>query len=232
MFDFYKGKIKLENGPGCYKVTEDPLWLLSVLPLDKSSYLEVGCASGVMSLILRLKNPTAKITAVDIQNEMVEQAVKHAKINNIDGIDFKQQDLYDISDDEKYDCVFSNPPFLDCCKCQSLKDGVRDKAYVQQNMAKFINKLIALVKDDGLVCFMGHISTRDDILLSLDGNVDVKEISIVSSVKKGAKRFIYIVKKSNKASLEQYKIESFDETIRQQILFLYNSLHEKSLKSV
>ncbi|HAG52328.1 MAG TPA: hypothetical protein DCL21_00905 [Alphaproteobacteria bacterium] len=229
-FDFYKGKIRLKNGPGCYKITEDPLWLLSVLPLNKSSYLEVGCATGVLSLILRLKNSTAKIKAIDIQKEMIQQAKQHAKENNIEDIDFQLQDLYTLKEGEKYDCVFSNPPFFDNAKCDFIKDNIKNLAYLQTDISSYIKKLLQLVKNGGHVCFVGHCSIRSDILYELKNKVNLKEIKLISSESKPAKRFIYIVEKNNRTDFESYVLDSFDKEIRKDILFLYNSISNSYLK--
>lgn len=224
-FDFYKGKIKLQNGPGCYKITEDPLWLLGVLPLDKSSYLEVGCATGVLSLILRLKNETASIKAIDIQEEMIAQARQHAELNNIGNIDFELVNLYDLDESEQYDCVFSNPPFLDNNKCDFIKDNVKSLAYLQCDITAYIKKLLALVKNGGYLCFVGHSSVRDDILQELKYKVSLTEIKLVSSDVKPPKRFIYIINKNGEKQFKSYTLNSFNDNIRKDILFLHNSIN-------
>lgn len=228
-FNFYQGRIHLQNGPGCYKVTEDPLWLLSVLPLNKQSYLEVGCATGVLSLILKLKAPQAQITAIDIQSCMIEQAKKHALDNNINNIDFKQENLFLLNDDKQYDCVFSNPPFFDDCCCDEIIDKIKGIAHLQANMSAFIDKQLSLVRPGGSLYFMGHLSTRDEILEKFKNNINLTEIALLSSEIKPAKRFIYIIKKDSDKTFEQYSLNSFKDDLRQEILFLYHSLTEKYL---
>jgi len=231
-FDFYKGKIRLKNGPGCYKITEDPLWLLGVLPLDKSSYLEVGCATGVLSLILRLKNSTAKIKAIDIQKEMIKQAREHAVENEILDIDFQLQDLYSLPEDEKFDCVFSNPPFFDNEKCELIQDNIKNLAYLQDDISSYVKKLLKLVKAEGSVCFVGHCSIRDTILYELKNKVCLKEIKLISSINKPAKRFIYIVENNEEKTFESFSLESFNQEVRNDILFLYNSISNNYLKKI
>lgn len=223
-FDFYQGKITLQNGPGCYKITEDPLWLLSVLPLDKKSYLEVGCATGVLSLILKLKNKDAKIKAIDIQECMINQALEHAKENNIEGIEFTKQNLFSLPNNEQYDCVFSNPPFFNDCCCDSIKDEIKGIAYLQTDIISFISKQLELVKAGGVLCFMGHISTRDDILRCFKNKVALTEIALVSCEERPAKRFIYIIEKTDSKHFKHHDINSYDEKLRKDILFLYQSL--------
>lgn len=230
-FSFYKGQIELQNGPGCYKITEDPLWLLSVLPLNKSSYLEVGCATGIVSLILKLKKPEAKIKAIDIQSCMIKQAEKHAEINNIKDIKFVEDNLFSLDSSFKYDCVFSNPPFFDDSCCQTIKDEVKGIAYMQKDINSFILKQLDLVADNGVLCFMGHISTRDDILMALKGRYCIREIALVSALNKPAKRFIYTIEKGKPIKFKKIEINSFDKELRNDILFLFQSLTEKNIIS-
>jgi tRNA1(Val) A37 N6-methylase TrmN6 len=223
-FDFYNGIIKLQNGPGCYKITEDPLWLLSIIPSNCKSYLDVGCGTGVLSLILRLKNPDSIIKAVDVQTCMIKQAKDHAQANNIENIDFVVEDLYDIPSTEKYSCVFSNPPFFTDCSCYKISDKVRSIAYVQKDIKSFILKQLDLVEDSGCLCFIGHISNRSCILDILENKYNLTEIALVSSQNKVAKRFIYIVKKVDAIQFSAISLNSFDCKIRKDILNNYKQL--------
>lgn len=231
-FEFYQGKIHLSNGPGCYKITEDPLWLLSVLPLDQKSYLEVGCATGVLSLILKLKNPNANITAIDIQECMINQAKQHAENNKINGISFIQEDLFNLSTDKKYDCVFSNPPFFNDYCCDIINDKVKGIAHLQTDIISFINKQLEHVNSNGILCFMGHISIRKDLILELKNKVHLTEISLISKQKKEAKRFIYIINKNKIPAFNKFKLNSFDNNIRNDILFLYQKLNQNLLTKI
>lgn len=217
-FDFFNGKLKLKNGPGCYKITEDALWLLGALPLNQKSYLEVGCATGVISLLLKLKNKEAEIKAIDIQHEMIEQAINHSLVNKIETIDFIEEDLY-LYEDKSFDCVFSNPPFFNKCDCDEISDKVRNVAYVQSDIAKFIQKMLDLVKDNGTLCFMGHCTTRSDVLNLLKGTNSMQEIELVSKENKTGKRFIYIVKKDSKDFFESFKVNTFLKDVRKSVLF-------------
>lgn len=207
IFNYYDNKLKLSHGPGNYNITEDSLWVAKYIPLDKKSYLDVGCASGVISFILALNNTNANITGIDIELELIDKANYLKKLNNLNDIEFKHENLFEQA--AKYDCVFSNPPFYCKDKSDSIKDNIRSKAYIQDDISAFINKMIDITKDNGTICFMGHISTRDEILRLLDNNYNYKEIALKSSKLKNPKRYIYIINKnaditSNKDVIECY----------------------------
>jgi tRNA1(Val) A37 N6-methylase TrmN6 len=222
-FDFFNSQVKLTNGPGCYKITEDSLWLLSALPLDQKTYLEVGCATGVISLLLRLKNKQARVTAIDIQKDMIAQALEHLNINDIEDIDFSVQDLYSL-EGSKYDCVFSNPPFLKMCACCDIIDDVKKRAHLQENIVNFLTKMLEFVKDDGFLCFIGHCTTRQDILDVFKDKHTVYEYALISKEGKEAKRYVYVVKKDGKNDFSCNKIDAYHEKIRKNVLQYGNSL--------
>lgn len=222
-FDFFNSQVKLSNGPGCYKITEDSLWLLSALPLDQKTYLEVGCATGVISLLLKLKNKQAEITAIDIQEEMISQALDHLDINNIENIEFVVEDLYAL-EDKQFDCVFSNPPFLKKHACCHISDGVKNKAYLQENITQFLDKMLGFVKTEGYLCFLGHCTTRKDILEFFKDKHTVYEYALVSKEGKDAKRYVYVVKKDDENALRCSKIDAYHEKIRKNVLQYGNSL--------
>jgi len=226
-FDFYKEQLRLSNGPGEYKITEDSLWLASIIPLDKKSYLEVGCATGVVSLILSRQNPSIKIKAIDVQEELVKKAKKHADINKIDNVDFVHLDLFKVDENkEVFDCVFSNPPFFDTKKTQKSKNDIRYIAYSQTDLGLFVKKMLSLTKPGGVLCFIAHESTRDSVLKVLKGFWNTTEVGLKSSKNRECKRFLFIVKKE-KSSFYQYSVlDCFDEEIRKKFLFEHKKLYK------
>lgn len=217
LFTFFQNRLTLTNGPAKYNITEDSLWLFSTIPTDKISYLDVGCATGILSLMLSIIHPKSKITAIDIQEEMINRAFYHSKINNIDNINFQNLDLFQIG--QTFDCVFSNPPFFDTKSTCLGKDNLRNTAHFQADFQLFLNKLIKLVNNNGILCFMGHTTTRKQILKTLQNKYNLLEISLISSKNKAPKRFLYIVDKSKNNNTYTYKeIYCYNKNIRNIIL--------------
>ena len=67
------GKILLRQPKKGYRVAIDPIILASFIePKDNQEILDVGCGVGAISLILKRKNRSAKITAIDIDENMCE----------------------------------------------------------------------------------------------------------------------------------------------------------------
>ena len=111
------GKIKLlqpKNGP---RVNLDTILLSSWVKIRSghSRFLEAGCASGAISLILALKFPrNFHITGLEIQTELIELANENAKINSLtERVNFLAGDLRDknIFPRESFDGLVINPPY-------------------------------------------------------------------------------------------------------------------------
>lgn len=117
------------------KITTDATvfaaWL-KVLEKDKK-VLEIGAGTGVMSLMVAQKC-TAKITAVEIE----EMAFKECNLNFSKSPFSDQLKVYHIGvqefhADEKFDLIFSNPPFF--------KNNLQSEVNENKNTAYHTNSL-------------------------------------------------------------------------------------------
>ena len=106
-----------------------------------SHILDVGCGTGVVSLMMAQRFPDASITAIDIMADCCRQTVDNAvnspwgdriKVENVSLQDFSRRNLDGgIPDGETclYDCIVSNPPFYD----DSLKNPDKARATARHN---------------------------------------------------------------------------------------------------
>ncbi len=70
--------------------------------------LELGCGSGVLSLLLA--KTAEKITGIDINPRAIKVAVFNARLNGVQSVEFVQGDLYRPVAGQRFDYIFSNPP--------------------------------------------------------------------------------------------------------------------------
>ena len=75
----------------------------------KINILDLGTGSGAIAITLSEKCPLWKITATDKSNE----ALKIAKLNTHNKINFYCGDWFGAVPDEKFDLIVSNPPYID-----------------------------------------------------------------------------------------------------------------------
>jgi tRNA1Val (adenine37-N6)-methyltransferase len=108
--------IKLFQAKDGYRFSVDALLLenfISAKRLEKG--IELGAGSGIISILLAKRLKGTKIIAVEIQNNLAERATRNVNLNSLaDRIEILQKDIKDLKKiypANKFDFVFSNPPF-------------------------------------------------------------------------------------------------------------------------
>tara|TARA_Y100000310_G_C20440886_1_gene696062 strand:+ start:102 stop:695 length:594 start_codon:yes stop_codon:yes gene_type:complete len=108
---FQYGQLKLTIPKNVYYPREDSLLIASVLEeeaLKGKKVLEIGCGSGLLSLIAASKE--AEVTAVDINEKAVQCTQENAKKNKLK-IQAQESDVFS-NVKGKFDLIVSNPPYL------------------------------------------------------------------------------------------------------------------------
>ena len=83
---------------------------------ESPKILELGTGSGVISIVLSKELRDPIITAVDISNEALMIAKDNARKHEIKDIKFMESDWFDEIENEKFDLIISNPPYVDKAK--------------------------------------------------------------------------------------------------------------------
>ncbi len=149
----YKG-INLSIPDSVYAPAEDSFMLADAVENLSGSILEIGCGSGLVSLICT-KNIAAKVIGVDINPEAVACAKQNAKTNKISNVEFFKSDLFSSAKlkGKKFDYTLFNPPYLPTSKDEKLNgkinhayDGGKDGRVV---LDKFLAKFDKYLKPNG-----------------------------------------------------------------------------------
>jgi tRNA1Val (adenine37-N6)-methyltransferase len=78
--------------------------------------LDIGCGSGVISLLLADKYKNAKFDAIEIQREYAEMAIRSVKLNNMDNrisiVNCDANDAKEYLRGKQYDLITCNPPYF------------------------------------------------------------------------------------------------------------------------
>lgn len=113
---------------------------------DGSRILDIGTGSGCIAITIALNNPTAQVTAWDISDGALETARRNAQRQKVQ-VNFRQQDaLTPPNDNEKWDAIVSNPPYI--CR-QEQKDMERNVLDYEPHLALFVPD------DDPLLFYRG-----------------------------------------------------------------------------
>ncbi len=147
--------------------------------LDKKipySILDLCTGSGAIAVSLAYYLPESHVTAVDISPLCTEAAQKNAAQNGVAArVTVLQADVYKLSDEKKYDCVVSNPPYIPSGVLPGLEPDVRDYEPATAldggsdglDFYRFLTKkAAALLKPAGLLAFeVGH--DQSDAVMAL-----------------------------------------------------------------
>ena len=101
-----------------------------------------------------------RAVAVDYSEKALSVAKQNASLNNAD-IEFIYSDLFEnVSDDETFDMIVSNPPYIETDEIETLSDEVR-----------LFDAMMALDGDkDGLKFYRNILNRLPDILNVVDGS--------------------------------------------------------------
>jgi release factor glutamine methyltransferase len=98
--------------------------VLALEPRPKT-ILDIGTGSGILAVTLALEIPAAAITAVDLSPDALVIARQNAEtLNAAQQIRFLKSDLFSALEQEQYDCIVSNPPYV--ASSEPLEPQVRD----------------------------------------------------------------------------------------------------------
>lgn len=93
--------------------------------------LDLCTGSGAIAVSLAKYLPKSEITAIDISNEALKIAKKNAINNQVEHqITFISSDMFTNLNDEKFDIIVSNPPYIKRNVIESLDEEVKKEPYI------------------------------------------------------------------------------------------------------
>jgi tRNA1Val (adenine37-N6)-methyltransferase len=193
---FYHGRIRVLQKKNGYRFSIDaPLLADFIQTKETDSLLELGAGNGIISLLLSIK-PFARITALEIQDTLVDLARRNIILNDCqDRIEVIHTDLRVFPAEEKYDVVFSNPPYI---KQRAGHLSVSEEKSVAKHELKctvfdIMQKTEEYLKPQGVSYFIYPATREKDFMRAIqDTQLRVKYIRYVLPYKDSAPNFILV----------------------------------------
>lgn len=207
-FTLLDGRIIMQHS--MYNPTSDAVWLAAFAPQTVKTVLDVGVGTGGVSLCLLHHNPDAKITGIDISQEMLDACKINMDLNN-KTIDLRNEDIIKWSTPETFDLVITNPPYF------RGTPTTKHQAHHNIDISQWIKRCVARAKPDGYFCTIVDALVVDKVLAVLcDKHLGDIQIYPLFSNKNTAERVLIRAKKSVKtgASLFQGTSMNNDAILR------------------
>ncbi len=136
---------------GYYNPTSDAVWLAAFAPTNVQSVLDVGVGSGGVALCLGVNNPSAKITGIDISDDMLDACRDNATLNNIN-LELINADIMAWRTSRTFDLVITNPPYFS-------GTPAKHNAHHNTDLSTWVARCIARVRPMGTFCIITDATT-------------------------------------------------------------------------
>ncbi|KPK01886.1 MAG: hypothetical protein AMK71_04075 [Nitrospira bacterium SG8_35_4] len=188
--DTIKG-IKLFQAKDGYRFSVDAVLLENFISAGKlRNGIELGCGSGVISILLAKRMEDVNLTAVEIQKSLAERARRNIHLNGLDDrVAILSKDLRELKtmyETNAFDFVFSNPPFRKPKTGRISSDEERAVARheIEMTVSDLVSAAAYLLKHSGRFFLIYHPFRLAELTTLLrESRLEPKRMRFVHSMK-------------------------------------------------
>ena len=168
------GRVKIIQHIKGYRAAIDPVLLAAAVPAQNGQrVLEIGSGNGAASFSLAVRVPSALVTGLEIQQQLVQMAKKSARLNRRgEKVRFVLGDLLHppkCLSNSPFDHVMANPPHLAKGTGIQPSNPQKARAYVEgeATLADWIYFALSRVCVGGTITFIHRYDRREEVLEAL-----------------------------------------------------------------
>lgn len=167
---FLGGRVKLSQPSEGYRAGIDPIFLSASLHLKpQEKILDVGAGVGVASISLAVRCPEAKVTGLEIQQNLVDLAETNIETNGLQGrVDIIKGDLLSppsFLKPHSFDQVMTNPPYYEYSRVRSSPIPRKAQSNTESvDLGKWIKFCLKMLKSKGIFTMIHRAERLPEIL--------------------------------------------------------------------
>lgn len=216
----YKGLKIIQNAEGfCFGIDAVLLSDFAKEIRNNSEVLDLGCGTGILSILLSAKTNLKKIYGIEIQEEVAKMAKRSVALNKLENkieiINKNIKELEEIFEKNSFDSIVTNPPYkkIETGKTNEKQNKFISRHEVTANLEDFIRVSFNLLKDKGTLYMVHRPERLAEIIYTLKKyKLEPKKIRFVHSNYEQEPKLVLI--KAVKNAKEFLKVEK--------PLFVYN----------
>ena len=208
-----------------YRYNSDSLLLYDFISSfnPKGTLLDVGCGCGILGLLLKRDFPSLQVSLLDIQAKNCEIAHANAIANHLSIDAFTCKDFLDVTFENKFDYIISNPPFYHKGGVKSEKDTLSLSRHSSAlPFEAFAHKVSKTLCNRGYFCFCYDAKQLDSLMHALiQHKLNVEDVCFVYPKEEKEASLVLIRARKNSKSLCKihaplfiYKNDTFSERIK------------------
>ena len=181
----------------------DALLLAGYVNSKYKSGAELGGGSGIISMLLLTREKVSECTAYEIQKEYAELIERNAEYNSLEGrLTAVEADVRELTPCEKFDIVFTNPPYMKASGGLNNKADkksiarheicgtVKDFCVAAKRLLKYGGAFYAVYRPDRLtdiICAMRDSELEPKRITFVHADISSESSMVLIEAKRGGK---------------------------------------------
>lgn len=194
------GDLRIIQAQRGFRFTIDPILLAGFAQIKlHERWMDLGCGSGVLPLLLAKREETIRITGVEIERDCAERAMRNVMLNGLERqIHIVHDDLRNLRSataPQSFDVIITNPPYRrpESGRISSGKDRSIARHELNGCIDDFLQISRYLLKNGGRFYVIYLAERLSELLGKMSANkIEAKRLRVIHSQQGGAANLVLV----------------------------------------
>ncbi|MEE8077094.1 MAG: tRNA1(Val) (adenine(37)-N6)-methyltransferase [Candidatus Binatia bacterium] len=170
----FRGKLVVIQAKRGYRFSLDAVLLAHFVEIKgKERIMDLGSGSGVIALILAAQNPSVQVVGLEVQERMVDRAMRSVALNHLNGrVEIVRGDVRSFRKNftpQKFDLAVANPPYRRLKSGRVNPDPERYVARheIEASLPDFLNGGSYLLRRGGRITLVYPAARATDLITAM-----------------------------------------------------------------